>query len=110
MKCNVAIIVAIAAWAFVAASCEGDDDGYYGDDGDEYYGGDSDGEVDGDSDSDSDSRWAASVAAFAEIIEESPFADEEALDAIEDVLLADDSADSDRVEFLELFQTARTFL
>jgi len=61
-------------------------------------------------DADSDFRWAASVAAFAEIIKESPFADEEALDAIEDVLLADDSADSDRVEFLELFQTARTFL
>lgn len=56
---------------------------------------------------DSDLQYAAAVAAYAEILKESPFADPGALDAIEAVLEAQKGLDDERAEFLSLFKGAR---
>ncbi len=61
-------------------------------------------------DADQDFQWAASIAAFAEILKESPFADESALTDIHSTLLSYDTPDEDRIEFIDLFETSLTYL
>lgn len=53
-----------------------------------------------------DLQWAASIAAFAEILKESPFADAGNLEVIESVVSAHMGKDADRVEFSTLLETA----
>jgi Ca-activated chloride channel homolog len=59
---------------------------------------------------DADLRWAASVAAFAEILKRSPFADRNALPIIEAVVAEQAERDADRAEFAQLFAKAKTML
>ncbi len=59
---------------------------------------------------DADLRWAASVAAFAEILKQSPFADRNALPIIQTVVSEQAARDADRAEFAQLFAKARTLL
>jgi Ca-activated chloride channel family protein len=59
---------------------------------------------------DPDLRWAASVAAFAEILKHSPFADRNALPIIEAVAAEQAGRDADRAEFGELFAKAKPML
>lgn len=54
-----------------------------------------------------DFRYAAAVAAYAEILKESPFADPAALNVIESILQAQKARDEDRAEFLTLFKAAQ---
>lgn len=61
-------------------------------------------------DADSDLQWASAIAAFAEILKESPYAQYDALDAIESVVNARAGTDADRLEFVSLFGVARTYL
>ena len=53
-------------------------------------------------------QWAAAVAAYAEILKESPYASNSALEAISQVLEAQADLDEDRKEFLALFQAANS--
>ncbi len=55
----------------------------------------------------SDFQWAAGIAAFAEIIKQSPFAKAQALDALAQIFAANVGTDGDRLEFVELFGQAR---
>ncbi len=59
---------------------------------------------------DSDFRWVAAIAAFAEILKESPYADLGALDAIESIVKEKSWLDTDRAEFVGLFDQARAML
>ncbi|MCP4678700.1 MAG: DUF3520 domain-containing protein [Deltaproteobacteria bacterium] len=59
---------------------------------------------------DSDFRWAAAVAAFAEILKESPYADLDAIDGIATIVKEKNWLDEDRVEFVDLFDQARSML
>jgi len=59
---------------------------------------------------DPDLRWAAGVAAFAEMLKKSPFADPTFLPEIDAVVAAQAARDGDRTEFAQLYQVARTLL
>ena len=59
---------------------------------------------------DGDFQWAVAIAAFAEIVKDSPFANVDALAGIDEVLKANAGDDPERTEFLELFATARSLL
>ena len=61
-------------------------------------------------DADADLRWAASVAAFAEILKQSPFADRNALTVIDGVVSEQATRDADRTEFAQLYANARRLL
>ena len=61
-------------------------------------------------DADLDTQWAAAVAAFAEILKGSPYADESDLDAIETLVRAQSMRDDDRADFVRAFETAREML
>lgn len=60
--------------------------------------------------SDPDTEFAAALAAFAEILKHSPFADPARLDAIEATLSAQAGRDPDRAELAALVQRARALL
>jgi Ca-activated chloride channel family protein len=62
------------------------------------------------SQADGDFQWAAAIAAFAEILKESPFAPRESLGTIADIVGAHSGERRDRVEFQRLFQLARGML
>jgi len=57
-----------------------------------------------------DLRWAAAVAAFAEILKGSPYADVANLDAIQTVVDEQEDSDVDRGEFSTLFTAARQLI
>jgi Ca-activated chloride channel family protein len=57
-----------------------------------------------------DFQWAVAIAAFAEILKQSPYARPEALPAIAKIVSAAAGTDGDRLEFVELFKTAQTLL
>lgn len=55
-------------------------------------------------------RWAVAMAAFAEILKESPYADPDSLDEISSIVKAKSWLDRDRAEFVELFDKAVSML
>lgn len=57
-------------------------------------------------DADGDLRWAAAVAAFAEVVKDSPYGDPAHLPSIQAVVAAEKGGDPDRVEFAELLAAA----
>lgn len=57
-----------------------------------------------------DLRWAIAVAALAEILKESPYADRTALPTIESLLKASAGTAADRLELLDLFAKAKPLL
>jgi Ca-activated chloride channel family protein len=59
---------------------------------------------------DDDLRWAAAVAAFAEILKGSPYADQTALPTIETIANQQKARDADRAEFAALFAKAKALL
>lgn len=59
---------------------------------------------------DGDLQWAAAVAALAEILKESPFAEMSALDAIQSVLAEHHNDSPERLEFIDLVSKARVLL
>jgi len=59
---------------------------------------------------DADLRWAAGIAAFAEILKQSPFADPTYLPEIDAVVQAQATRDGDRTEFSQLYAHARQLL
>jgi Ca-activated chloride channel family protein len=59
---------------------------------------------------DPDLRWAAAIAAFAEILKQSPFADRNALPLIETIVGEQAERDQDRAEFAQLFIRAKALL
>ena len=59
---------------------------------------------------DPDMRWAAAIAAFAEILKGSPFADRANLPLIESVVAQQAARDQDRMEFASLFTRAKGLL
>jgi Ca-activated chloride channel family protein len=59
---------------------------------------------------DEDLRWAAGIAAFAEILKKSPYATPTQLSALREVFAALAERDSERMEFLMLFDKASTLL
>lgn len=59
---------------------------------------------------DDDVLWAAAIAAFAEILKDSPFADRLDLDRIESIVMAQALVDAERALFVEHFLTARILL
>jgi Ca-activated chloride channel family protein len=59
---------------------------------------------------DEDLRWAAAIAAFAEILKHSPYGDPAQLATIDDIVSGSAGQDADRLEFLGLFETARGLL
>lgn len=59
---------------------------------------------------DADLRWAAAIAAFAEILKHSAFAERDALDAIGATLAAQAERDADRAAAVQRFQQARALL
>lgn len=59
---------------------------------------------------DRDFLWAAAIASFAEILKQSPYADEDDLDRIAEIAAADAGRDAKRKRFEELFTTARDLL
>jgi Ca-activated chloride channel family protein len=61
-------------------------------------------------DANGDFKWAAAVAAFAEILKESPYANVDGLSTIEDIVTEKNWLDSDRAEFVTLFNKARPML
>lgn len=61
-------------------------------------------------DADPDFLWAASIAAFAEILKDSPFAQHADLDRIETLTAAQATRDDDRARFVELFTAARAMI
>jgi Ca-activated chloride channel family protein len=62
------------------------------------------------SEMDDDFKWAAAVSSFAEILKKSPYVDTFALDDIEDIVAAKEWLDSDRAEFVDLFDLALRYL
>jgi Ca-activated chloride channel family protein len=62
------------------------------------------------SQADASTRYASAVAAFAEILKESPYADEGELDGIESIFEAQSGADDKRGRMAELFGEARRLL
>lgn len=59
---------------------------------------------------DDDFRWAVAMAAFAEILKQSPYANLDALSAIEEIITDKDWLDPDRAEFVDLFSLAKTLV
>jgi hypothetical protein len=59
---------------------------------------------------DPDLRWSVAVAAFAEILKQSPFADRAFVPQIEAVVNEQAARDADRSEFAALFAKARAKL
>jgi Ca-activated chloride channel family protein len=59
---------------------------------------------------DPDLRWAAGVAAFAEILKKSPFADLSYIPEIDAVVAAQTARDGDRTEFADLYARAKPLL
>ncbi len=59
---------------------------------------------------DADYQWAVSVAAFAEILKASPYADPDSLPKIRAIVASENWLDRDREEFKELFETAAALL
>ena len=59
---------------------------------------------------DDDMAWAAAIAAFAEILKDSPFGDEADLARIDAIVTPQASRDADRGRFVSLFGTARTLM
>jgi Ca-activated chloride channel family protein len=59
---------------------------------------------------DADLSWAVSVAAFSEILKQSPYAKPEQLDAIDASLAGQAGRDDERAELYELFKAARGWL
>jgi Ca-activated chloride channel family protein len=59
---------------------------------------------------DEDLRWATAVAAFAEILKGSTFADRDALDDLGATFEAQRDRDADRAAFAEQFRQARALL
>ena len=59
---------------------------------------------------DDDAAWAAAIAAFAEILKESPFADDADLEIIAPIVAAQAGRDDDRGRFAPLFEAARVLL
>jgi len=59
---------------------------------------------------DRDTQWAVAVAAFAEILKASPYAEPDAVPQIAAIVNADASRDADRSEFATLFAKARSLL
>ncbi len=59
---------------------------------------------------DNDFQWAAAVAAFAEILKNSPYADETNIEAIDAIVAADPKTNFDREEFAHLYAEAKTHL
>lgn len=59
---------------------------------------------------DPDLRWAAAVAAFAEILKGSPFAERAALPVIDAIVAEQAARDDDRAEFAQLYTRARNML
>ena len=57
-----------------------------------------------------DFKWAAAIAAFAEILKESVYADPSLLPTIEELVTTNAGSDPDRKEFLSLFGGAKTLL
>jgi Ca-activated chloride channel family protein len=57
-----------------------------------------------------DFQWAVAIAAFAEILKQSPYARPDALPAIAKIIGAAAGTDGDRLELVELFKTAQTLL
>jgi Ca-activated chloride channel family protein len=56
---------------------------------------------------DPDFAWAVSIAAFAEVLKHSPYANPGALDTLEATFSAQSQRDPDRALFLQLFNSAR---
>jgi Ca-activated chloride channel homolog len=61
-------------------------------------------------DCDPDLRWAAAVAAFSEILKNSPFADPSFLPIITEIVTAQANRDAERTEFAALFGKAKGLL
>jgi len=59
---------------------------------------------------DADLRWATAVAAFAEILKKSPYADRAFVPMIETIVAQQVVLDADRLEFGQLFARARALL
>jgi Ca-activated chloride channel family protein len=59
---------------------------------------------------DADLRWAAAVAAFAEVLKNSTFAQPDSLDALGATFEAQRERDQDRAAFADLFRKARALL
>jgi Ca-activated chloride channel family protein len=59
---------------------------------------------------DQDFQWAAAVASFAEILKQSPYADPDGIENIEQIVTAQAERDADRGEFEGLFQKAKLLL
>jgi Ca-activated chloride channel homolog len=59
---------------------------------------------------DADLAWASAVAAFSEVLKQSPYARDVDLDALGAVFEAQSTRDDDRAEFYTLFQRARELL
>jgi Ca-activated chloride channel family protein len=59
---------------------------------------------------DDDLMWAAAIASFAEILKESPYAEDADLDAIDAIVTPQGSRDEDRGRFVTLFGEARRLL
>jgi hypothetical protein len=60
--------------------------------------------------SNSDFKWAAAIAAFAECLKESPYANTDGLSIIEDIVTEKNWLDSDRAEFSALFNKAKPMM
>jgi Ca-activated chloride channel family protein len=61
-------------------------------------------------DLDGDFQWAFAIAAFAELLKESPYADAGLLGMLDGIFVAQQGDDPDRQELVELFQRARASL
>jgi Ca-activated chloride channel family protein len=57
-----------------------------------------------------DLQWAAAVAAFAEILKESPYANRDVLKTIQGIVTTENWLDGDRQEFKQLFEAAQNLL
>ncbi len=55
-------------------------------------------------------RWATAVAAFAEILKKSPYADRAFVPMIETIVAQQAVLDADRLEFGQLFARAKALL
>jgi Ca-activated chloride channel family protein len=59
---------------------------------------------------DADLQWASAIAAFSEVLKQSPYASSVDLEAIGAVFEAQSTRDDDRAEFYRLFQAARALM
>ena len=57
-----------------------------------------------------DLQWASAVAAFAEILKQSPYAEPDQLDAIVEIVEAGAGNDADKLEFVFLLKRTRELL